>query len=274
MRIRRTLFLVAFLLVLYIVPMNPSVSYDSAVILPEKNMFLASDTTLILRPDGDVWTNLTKSGGSFNYEMVDEVTHDSDATTVYRTTPPVAWDRYTLENHTTEFGPINNLTVCYYAKKTASGAATRGHGIADSSATNATSGNDALTITYDLYNTTYSTKPSGGAWTWDAVDNAEVLLALGGVPVPATIGYCTQVYVVVNYIVEWHEAAELELLFPVPIDRWGLTTGITLLGLVMIPVSGLYLVKGGRKEASNEKLFYALILFFTGCGLLVGGIMP
>lgn len=46
------------------------------------------------------------------------------------------------------------------------------------------------------------------------------------------------------------------------------------LGLIMIPASSLYLVRGGREKASINKLFFALVIFFMGIGLLVGGIMP
>lgn len=45
-------------------------------------------------------------------------------------------------------------------------------------------------------------------------------------------------------------------------------------GLIMIPLSTALLVYGGQKKASMDKLFYFLILFMVGLGLLVGGIMP
>jgi len=46
------------------------------------------------------------------------------------------------------------------------------------------------------------------------------------------------------------------------------------LGLIMIPASSLYLVRGGKSEMSTTKLFYVLVVFFIGWALLIGGIMP
>jgi len=46
------------------------------------------------------------------------------------------------------------------------------------------------------------------------------------------------------------------------------------LGLIMIPASGLYLVRGGRDAMSMDKLFFVLVVFFVGWALLIGGIMP
>ena len=45
-------------------------------------------------------------------------------------------------------------------------------------------------------------------------------------------------------------------------------------GLIMMPVSALYLVRGGRKGLSNDKVFYTLLMFFMGFALFLGGIMP
>lgn len=44
------------------------------------------------------------------------------------------------------------------------------------------------------------------------------------------------------------------------------------LGLFMIPASTIYLVKGGKDDMSTNKLFYFLIAFLLGWGLLLGGI--
>jgi len=55
---------------------------------------------------------------------------------------------------------------------------------------------------------------------------------------------------------------------------WGLDVTIIFLGLIMIPASAMYLVRGGRKELDADKVFYVLILFFVGWALFLGGIMP
>ena len=71
----------------------------------------------------------------------------------------------------------------------------------------------------------------------------------------------------------WSVAGEVELLFIAPIDEWGLDMLLIFLGLIMIPLSILYLVKGGKSEMSSDKLFYGLIAFAIGWALFLGGIM-
>jgi hypothetical protein len=43
-------------------------------------------------------------------------------------------------------------------------------------------------------------------------------------------------------------------------------------GLILIPASTLYAVKGGREEMNTDKLFYFLIAFVIGWALVIGGI--
>jgi len=57
-------------------------------------------------------------------------------------------------------------------------------------------------------------------------------------------------------------------------ETWGFNAAFAIMGLVMIPVSGLYLVKGGRQEMSRNKLFYVLVAFFIGWAFLIGVIVP
>lgn len=45
-------------------------------------------------------------------------------------------------------------------------------------------------------------------------------------------------------------------------------------GLCLVPTSTLYLVYGGRKHISIDKLFFALIVFIIGWALVIGGVMP
>lgn len=76
---------------------------------------------------------------------------------------------------------------------------------------------------------------------------------------------------------EWQDAGEAKFIFPIgwdPTFQFGFDAFFIVLGLIMIPFSTLYLVRGGRKEMSTDKLFYALILLFVGCGLFIGGILP
>ena len=55
---------------------------------------------------------------------------------------------------------------------------------------------------------------------------------------------------------------------------WGLDVSLIILGLVMIPVSMLYLAYGVKHDRSSDRLFYGIIIFMLGCGLFIGGILP
>ena len=72
----------------------------------------------------------------------------------------------------------------------------------------------------------------------------------------------------------WNEIVEATLLFNVPFDMWGLNTAYIILGLVMIPVSTIYLAYGAKNDRSSNRLFYGLIIFMLGCGLFIGGVLP
>ena len=75
----------------------------------------------------------------------------------------------------------------------------------------------------------------------------------------------------------WDLVDEAEFVFPVgwdPVSQFGFDMFFIALGLIMIPFSTLYLVRGGIKKMTRDKLFYGLIIFVMGFGLLIGGIMP
>ncbi len=65
------------------------------------------------------------------------------------------------------------------------------------------------------------------------------------------------------FVVGWH-----------PVATFGYDAFFVFMGLIMIPFSTMYLVKGGRKELSSDKVFYFLVLFMLGWGFFIGGIMP
>ena len=91
-----------------------------------------------------------------------------------------------------------------------------------------------------------------------------------------------------SQISEWHTVGTAQLFYDV--EGWNAYTAIVgflvmfpegvlqawlvFLGLIMIPASTIYLVHGGRKKASLDKLFFGLVVFFIGFALLLGGIMP
>ena len=75
-------------------------------------------------------------------------------------------------------------------------------------------------------------------------------------------------------LVRWNVNGVATFLFSVLFDMWGMDTALIILGLVMIPVSTIYLAYGIKHDRSSNRLFYGLIIFMVGCGLLIGGILP
>lgn len=72
----------------------------------------------------------------------------------------------------------------------------------------------------------------------------------------------------------WHNVGPAILYFFIELNLAGLSGILVLVGLILIPVSTLYLAHGGREDLTNEKLFFFLILFFVGWSFVLGGIMP
>ena len=157
--------------------------------------------TLTLRPnaDGDL-TNLTRSSGSFNYEMVDEASADDDATYVYNTTS--ATDLYNIPDHTTETDVIDFILV-YIRAKGESGPPPASDADIDIK-TGGTIYSANLAIggggSWETGSFQWNTNPkTGEVWTWGNIDSlqigCDVNSASGGE------GRITQVYVEVNYTV-------------------------------------------------------------------------
>ena len=70
----------------------------------------------------------------------------------------------------------------------------------------------------------------------------------------------------------WNIIEIILLRFAVEISTYTLNLFFLFLGLVMIPTSSIYLVKGGRSEMSMDKVFFGLVIFILGCALFIGGI--
>lgn len=52
--------------------------------------------------------------------------------------------------------------------------------------------------------------------------------------------------------------------------QWAYYSFILLVGAAMIPFSAIYLVWGGKKNFSTDKLFFGLLLFFLGWAVVIG----
>lgn len=80
-----------------------------------------------------------------------------------------------------------------------------------------------------------------------------------------------------NMYSPWHIISTPSLLFPVawhPVAQFGFDMLFIVLGLIMIPASTIYLVRGGWKEMSMDKVFLGLLLLIMGFGLVIGGVTP
>ena len=77
--------------------------------------------------------------------------------------------------------------------------------------------------------------------------------------------------------ITWNQVGQVTFIFHVgwdPVFQFGYDAVFIFAGLILIPLSTIFLVRGGRKDLSMDKTFYFLILFMVGLGLLIGGIMP
>jgi hypothetical protein len=76
---------------------------------------------------------------------------------------------------------------------------------------------------------------------------------------------------------DWVLVSDSRLYFQVPMSdemAWALNGWYMLFGMGLVIASGVYLVKGGRKEMSMDKGYIAVIAFFIGWALIIGGILP
>ena len=61
--------------------------------------------------------------------------------------------------------------------------------------------------------------------------------------------------------------------FVIDYDTLGLQGLMILLGMIMVPLSTMYLIHGAKHDRSMDRLYYGLIVFFIGWALLIGGII-
>lgn len=71
----------------------------------------------------------------------------------------------------------------------------------------------------------------------------------------------------------WHGFTFEDIIFYLAINVLTLSYIMMLMGLVMIPVSTLFLVMGGRSDMSRDKMFLFLMIFLFGWAFFLGGIL-
>jgi hypothetical protein len=166
------------------------------------------DSELTLRPDATGSKNENLHSGtslpeSTNWQQVDEVAEDGDTTYIWNGGGGVATteDSYNMQNHTTEVGIINDVTVYFYGKKN-SGAGAKGRPLIKTHSTEYTGGSlqdlpNWGNNSYKRFSYTWDTNPNTGSnWTWTEIDDLEI-----GVQIYINSGGArvTQVYAIVDY---------------------------------------------------------------------------
>ncbi|MBA7473845.1 hypothetical protein ES707_09190 [subsurface metagenome] len=162
--------------------------------------------TEILRPNaaGDV-TELSKSGGTYNWEMVDEASTDQDTTYVYYTKTHMGHDYYDLYNLPAHSGSgtINFVKVYVRCRISEAEATQRAYIKIKTGGTVYTGSAISLSASYTTAFKQYDINPKvGGAWTWEQVDALQIgvrLYAFGTRDYYTSAERCTQVYVEVDY---------------------------------------------------------------------------
>jgi len=111
------------------------------------------------------------SNSTDNYLLVDETTPD-DNTTYVQSPTGTAKDTYVYGDLTPTSGTVYGIQIVPYAQKTDAGA--KGIvSVARLSTTEVDSSAHALSTSYQFFPDISETKPGGGAWTIDDVNNAE-----------------------------------------------------------------------------------------------------
>ncbi len=167
--------------------------------MPEGSIIF--DPTETLRPSavGDV-TQLGRSGGTANWQMVDDTTPDGDSTTVYTSDPTIlsGYDLYNVPN-TSSGGIINFITVYTRSRRSQSAGTANTYTKIKTGGSEYNGTSTTLTTIYADYSTQYTDNPkTSNAWTWSEIDALQIGIYLS-ITSAVWNSFCTQVYVVVDY---------------------------------------------------------------------------
>ena len=157
-----------------------------------------SSGTIVLRPNGaGSLTNLANEGCTSNWQCIDDITSDADATRLVRASNSFATDIYNFENPAVTTCPVLSVTV--YCRARLSQSVGEVQPIVYLGGTQYPGTAQTLTSAYSNYNHQWATNPNtGSAWTWAEITNLQAGLSIRGQNsnFPA---YCTQIWVEVAY---------------------------------------------------------------------------
>lgn len=150
-----------------------------------------------LRPNaaGDI-TELTPHGAVNNWQCVDEAVPDED-TTYVDIEDDDKKDLYNLPAHSGS-GTINKITVYQRSKEAAPEAVS--YSVIKIGGIIHYGDLKAMTTSYQTFNHEWAINPTTSvAWTWADIDNLQIGVRLDVISGTHNFGYCTQVYVEVDY---------------------------------------------------------------------------
>jgi general secretion pathway protein G len=185
-----------------VLPRNRSeVSYQFAttclgggVVVPDCD----SSGVLTLRPMGTGVTALSRSGGSANWQCVDEASADNGTTYVSRL-GSYATDTYAIEDVPAGTCSITNVTVFARGHKTTLIWAGHLRTVLRIGTTNYQGSQKNVSNTWTTYSDSWATNPAtGAAWTWADINNLQAGVSLESESI-FFASECTQVYITVTY---------------------------------------------------------------------------
>ncbi len=142
-----------------------------------------NNANLIIYPNADISSSLVSYGANPQYNCINEAwsspNEDTDYLSHASDSVVSAW--FGCTNHTTEAGTINYVRLISRAKSHLVRQAGTGsfYLLVNDTVDKAKSSNLApLNINYKKYYYKFSTKPSGGAWTWNDIDNMKIGLQI------------------------------------------------------------------------------------------------
>jgi len=264
--------LVAFLLMLFIAPMILTSSYGLGAIPTEPNM----SKDFSLSADGDSGDMTLASGGNHtgisSFAYTDTHVKDMIFYYAYNTSGPAVYGTAIILDFIVPDAVANiwkvNVSSFGHCRSTDGSATTKDILIWDGSTWDDKG---------DLAEDTSSPYNDGSTWVnWTSTDSTHWTAGSGNLTIKFDVEDTSTTFLYVDYIeVVFYYPLIVDtvtIYFSVPLFTGALDAVLIFAGLIMIPASTLYLVKGGKDEMSSDKLFYGLIAFVLGWGLFLGGI--
>ena len=176
--------------------------------------------TLYLRPNANGGViQLTPYGATYNWDCVDDVTPDDNATYVYAAL--VAWqkDLYQLQD-TSISGTINWINVWVRCSGASEWGTPQGSTTLRTYDTDYNGSAFNISSTWTNFYTQYSTNPyTGSAWTWAEINALQAGVQLYS-PNEKAMALCTQVYIEVNYTPRVYYWSGSSWVAPTAIKYW------------------------------------------------------